>query len=205
MKKVVVIEDNKTLNNAFVTIIENSTSFCVTGNYYNCEDAIQNLKKDAPDIILMDIKLPGLNGVQGTRKIKKLKPKIDIIIITVFENSETVFDALCAGATGYLTKSTTSLKLIDALNEVTKGGAPMSINIAKMVVSSFKKTIHVDLTEREHEVLTYLAKGKSYRSIAEILFISQNTIKFHIKNIYDKLQVKSKEEAIQKANKENLI
>lgn len=205
MKNVVVVEDNKTLNAAFTEIINGSPKFQVAGSYYSCEEAIANLKEDTPDIVLMDIQLPGINGVEGTRRIKKARPKTNILIITVYENSETVFDALCAGAIGYLTKNTTSEKLLAALEEVLAGGAPMSIHIAKMVVSSFKKNIHSDLTSREHEVLTLLSKGKSYRSIAETLIISTNTIKFHIKNIYDKLQVTSKEEAIDKASDQNLI
>jgi DNA-binding NarL/FixJ family response regulator len=205
MKNVVVVEDNKTLNAAFTEIINESPKFHVAGSYHTCEEAIANLKDDAPDIVLMDIQLPGINGVEGTRRIKKIRPKTNILIITVYENSETVFDALCAGAIGYLTKNTTSERLLAALEEVLEGGAPMSIHIAKMVVSSFKKNTHSDLTSREHEVLTLLSKGKSYRSIAESLVISTNTIKFHIKNIYDKLQVTSKEEAIDKANDQNLI
>jgi len=205
MENIVIIEDNKTLNLAFVEIINSSRSFKVTGNYFSAEEAIKNLSKDKPSYILMDVKLPGIDGVKATKIIKNKFPRTIIIIITVYENSETVFNALCAGANGYLTKSTTSEKLIDALNEAKNGGAPMSIHIAKMVVSSFKKNIHKDLTDREVEVLTLLAKGKSYRSIGEELFISANTIKFHIRNIYDKLQVKSKEDAISKANDQNLI
>ena len=205
MKKVVIVEDNKTLNDAFVNIINASANFKITGAYLNAENAIENIKNDAPDFVLMDIQLPGIDGVEATKQIKKIIPKTSIIIITVYENSETVFNALCAGATGYLTKNTTTGKLIASLEEAKNGGAPMSIHIAKMVVSSFKKTIHADLSERELEVLTLLSKGKSYKSIAEILFISLNTIKFHIKNIYDKLQVKSREEAISKANNQNLI
>jgi len=205
MKKVVIVEDNKTLNDAFVNIINASANFKITGAYLNAENAIENIKNDAPDFVLMDIQLPGIDGVEATKQIKKIIPKTSIIIITVYENSETVFNALCAGATGYLTKNTTTGKLIASLEEAKNGGAPMSIHIAKMVVSSFKKTIHADLSERELEVLTLLSKGKSYKSIAEILFISLNTIKFHIKNIYDKLQVKSREEAISNANNQNLI
>lgn len=205
MKKVVIVEDNKTLNDAFVDIINASAHFKITGAYLNAEDAIENIRNDSPDFVLMDIQLPGIDGVEATKQIKKIIPKTTIIIITVYENSETVFNALCAGATGYLTKNTTTGKLIASLEEAKNGGAPMSIHIAKMVVSSFKRTIHADLSERELEVLTLLSKGKSYKSIAEILFISLNTIKFHIKNIYDKLQVKSKEEAISKANNQNLI
>lgn len=205
MKRVVIIEDNITLKNAFTDIINEDNAFTVVGNYTNCEEAIANIKDDLPNIVLMDVQLPGINGVEGTKKIKKIRPVVNIIIITVYENSETVFDALCAGATGYLTKNTTSKKLLEALHEVINGGAPMSIHIAKMVVSSFKKTIKHDLSDRELEVLTLLAKGKSYKSIGEDLFISTNTIKFHIKNIYDKLQVKNKEEAIRKASNKNII
>ncbi len=205
MKKVVLVEDNKTLNDAFTDIINASENFTISGAYISAEQAIENLKEDTPDFVLMDVQLPGINGVEATKIIKTKRPKTDIIMITVYENSETVFNALCAGATGYLTKNTTGEQLINALCEAEKGGAPMSINIAKMVVSSFKKNVHADLSERELEVLTLLSKGKSYRSIAEQLFISTNTIKFHIKNIYDKLQVSSKEEAINKANNQNLI
>lgn len=205
MKRVVIVEDTITLQRAFADIINSDQAFKVISCYTNCEEAIKNVKIDLPDIVLMDVQLTGMNGVEGTRKLKKIRPSVNIIMITVYENSETVFDALCAGASGYLTKNTTSKKLLDALHEVINGGAPMSIHIAKMVVSSFKKTINHDLSERELEVLTLLSKGKSYKSIADDLFISTNTIKFHIKNIYDKLQVTSKEEAIAKANKENIV
>ena len=205
VKRVVLIEDNKTLNDAFVGIINDSENFTISGAYITAEEAIENLKEDSPDFVLMDVQLPLMNGVEATKIIKQKRPQTGIIMITVYENSETVFDALCAGATGYLTKNTTSSQLIDALEQANNGGAPMSIHIAKMVVSSFKKNVHADLSERELEVLNLLSKGKSYRSIAEQLFISTNTIKFHIKNIYDKLQVSSKEEAINKANNQNLI
>ena len=205
MKKVIIVEDNKTLQDAFVQIINADSTFKVVGSYICCEDAIANIKKDLPDIVLMDIQLPGINGVEGTKIFKRKRPSANIIMITVFENSETVFQALCAGASGYLTKNTNSKKLLEALHEVINGGAPMSIHIAKMVVSSFKKTSNHDLSEREIEVLTLLAKGKSYKTIADILFISINTIKFHIKNIYDKLQVTNKEEAIEKANRNNIV
>ena len=127
-------------------------------------------------------------------------------MVTVYENSEMVFNALCAGATGYLTKNLKPNDLINSMEEAISGGAPMSIHIAKMVVSSFqKKNSSIQLSQREKEVLTLLATGNSYDSIAEKLFISKNTIKFHLKNIYLKLQVHSNIEAIQKANEENLI
>jgi DNA-binding NarL/FixJ family response regulator len=203
--RIVIIEDNIPLSEGFKIIIDRTEKYEVVQLYDTCEEAIENLKNDKPDIILMDIELPKMNGVQGTKKIKSLFPKIDIIIVTVYENSETVFDALCAGASGYLSKNASKLQLVNALDEVLDGGAPMSINIAKMVVRSFRKSPTSILSERETEVLTLLASGKSYNSVAEALFISVNTIRFHVKNIYEKLQVCTKEEAIEKANKERLI
>lgn len=205
MKTVIIIEDNKPLSMAYKDIVDSSESFRTINVYHNCEDAIDEIKQTRPDIVLMDVELPKMNGVEGTKKIKALRPNTFIIMVTVYENSKTVFDALCAGATGYLTKNSSPSQLIEALEEVIDGGAPMSINIAKMVVQSFQKAPTSILTERETEVLTLLSAGKSYKSIADLLFISKNTIKFHIKNIYDKLQVNSREDAIEKANNERLI
>lgn len=204
--KVIIVEDNVPLGHAFVDIIAASPDFVVVGNYTQCEDAIANLSHDRPDIVLMDIDLPGISGVEGTRIIKEKRPQVNIIMVTVFENSEMVFDALCAGAVGYLTKSFKPNELLNSLREAIQGGAPMSIHIAKMVVNSFqRRNSKIQLSQREKEVLTLLAEGNSYDGIGEKLFISRNTIKFHLKNIYIKLQVHSNIEAIQKANKENLI
>lgn len=204
--KVVLIEDNIPLSEGFKEVINATQTFKVVSTYTNCEDAINNLKNDQPDILLLDIELPGINGVEGAKRIKQIKPNTDIIMITVYENSEMVFDALCAGASGYLTKSLTPDELVDALNEMISGGAPMSIKIAKMVVGSFQKTpSKIELSNREKEVLSLLAEGNSYDNIADQLYISKNTIKFHLKNIYIKLQVNSNIEAVNKANRENLI
>ncbi len=204
--KVVLIEDNVPLRDGFAEVIKTTERFEVTSCYDNCEEAIDRLQYDNADIFLMDIELPGINGVEGTKRIKKALPKANIIMVTVFENSDMVFDALCAGASGYLTKNISPDELIGALNESVSGGAPMSIKIAKMVVSSFQKQpSKIELSPREKEVLSQLAKGNTYDSIADQLFISKNTIKFHLKNIYIKLQVNSNIEAVQKANKENLL
>lgn len=204
--KVVIVEDNIPLSQAFAEVIDATSNFEVVAIYNNCEDAIKNLRKDYAQLFLMDIDLPGKNGVEGTKEIKKVFSKANIIMVTVYENSEMVFDALCAGASGYLTKNLKPKDLIDALNECISGGAPMSIKIAKMVVSSFqKKPSKIELSNREKEVLGLLSEGNSYDSIAEQLFISKNTIKFHLKNIYIKLQVNSNIEAVQKANRENLL
>lgn len=202
---VVIIEDNIPLGEGYRKHINNTNTYNVIAIYRNCEDALKNIKNDAPKIILMDIELPGINGIEGSKKIKALYPNIEILIVTVYENSETVFNALCAGATGYLTKTATVEQLVNAMDEALNGGAPMSIHIAKMVVNSFRKSADSILSDRETEVLTLLASGKSYKSIADSLFISINTIRFHIKNIYEKLQVCSREDAIQKANDQNLI
>tara|TARA_R110001583_G_scaffold52606_6_gene163152 strand:+ start:1268 stop:1897 length:630 start_codon:yes stop_codon:yes gene_type:complete len=204
--KVVIIEDNIPLGLGFAEVVKNTPNFKIANIYDNCEEAIENITYDNADIFLLDIELPGINGVEGAKEIKRLRPKSNIIMITVYENSDMVFDALCAGATGYLTKNLAPNELIDALNETAAGGAPMSIKIAKMVVSSFQKTpSKIELSPREKDVLSLLSEGNSYDSIAEKLFISKNTIKFHLKNIYIKLQVNSNIEAVQKANKENLL
>jgi len=205
MHKVVIVEDNVPLSDAFKEIINDSEDFKVVDAYTSCEDAIKYLKQDQPNIILMDIELPGMSGVEGTKTIKSLSPDVIIIVVTVYENSEVVFDALCAGASGYLTKNISSSRLIEAMKEAILGGAPMSIRIARMVVQSFRKATNSNLSDREIEVLKLLASGKSYQSIGDELFISRNTIKFHIKNIYEKLQVQNKEQAIKKANQDKII
>ena len=205
LKRIVIIEDNQQIREAFSSLLAFRDDFLVVGQYENCEDALADLQEDQPDIVLMDVDLPGISGIEGTKKIKKQLPKANVIIITVFENGKTVFDALCAGASGYLTKNSDKDKLLNAIDEVLSGGAPMSSKIARMVVSSFQKNTNSPLTERETEILSQIAEGKSYTSIAENLFISKETVKFHIKNIYLKLQVNNKADALKKANEDRLI
>ena len=205
LKRIVIIEDNQQIREAFASLLAFRDDFLVVGQYENCEDALADLQEDQPDIVLMDVDLPGISGIEGTKKIKKQLPKANVIIITVFENGKTVFDALCAGASGYLTKNSDKDKLLNAIDEVLSGGAPMSSKIARMVVSSFQKNTNSPLTERETEILSQIAEGKSYTSIAENLFISKETVKFHIKNIYLKLQVNNKADALKKANEDRLI
>jgi DNA-binding NarL/FixJ family response regulator len=153
----------------------------------------------------MDIELPGMNGIEGIEKIKKLRPRTNIIVVTVYDNDSLVFQALCAGAGGYLTKNMQPARLLEAIKDIQEGGAPMSTNIARMVVSSFQKNRNSPLTSRETEVLELLSKGKSYSTIADELFVDKETIRTHIKNIYWKLEVHSKAEAIEKALKNKLI
>lgn len=204
-KTIEIIEDNDTVRKAFSLILESTGKYYVL-NYSNCEDAISNLKDDMPDIIIMDIELPGgMSGIEGIDKIKKSHPEINIIVNSIHENTGLVFKALCNGASGYITKSPSHLELLEAIDEVEKGGAPMSMKIAKMVVGSFQKNTNSPLSIRETQVLELLAKGKSYSTIGDELFITKETAKTHIKNIYSKLQVNSKADAIAKANENKYI
>ncbi len=203
--RVVIVEDNIVVKEAFTVYINDLSNHTVINTYTNCEAALKNLLTDAPDILLMDVDLPGMNGIQGIKEARKILPRVNAIVITVHDNTETVFEALCAGASGYITKTSNHFKILDAINEVAAGGAPMSGNIAKMVVESFRKTTESPLTSRETEVLHLIAKGKSYKDIADILFVHVETIKSHIKNIYFKLEVNNKAAAIEKGLKNKLI
>jgi DNA-binding NarL/FixJ family response regulator len=204
-KRVMIVEDDQEIRNSFGLIVNSSQKFTVINSYGNCEDAIGALLRDKPEIVLMDIELPGMNGIQGTKIIKDKSPHTDIIMVSVYEDSELVFEALKAGASGYITKSANYMELLSALEEIVKGGAPMSSRIARMVIDNFHVNPNSPLTKRETEILQLISEGKTYTQISEELFISKETAKTHIKNIYSKLQVNSKSEAIAKANLEKLI
>jgi DNA-binding NarL/FixJ family response regulator len=204
-KRIVIVEDDPIIRNAFVTLLNQSGDYNVVNDYSNAEAAIKHIKEDLPDICLMDIELPGMNGIEAIAKIKAIQPQTQVVVITVYENDELVFKALCEGASGYLTKNMPLQKLIESLKELENGGAPMSTNIARLVVSSFHKNRQSPLTARELEVLELLASGKSYSTIADQLFVDKETVKSHIKNIYLKLEVHSKAEAIEKARKSKYI
>ncbi len=203
--KIMIVEDDEIIREGFISLINESEKFYCSAGYEQCEDALKNFTRQDPDIVLMDIELPGISGIEGIKKIKKLKPETDIIVITIHSEDEKVFDALCAGANGYLIKNISSQKLIDSLEEVCRGGAPMSTDIARKVIQSFHQNMQSPLSPRETEVLQLLAKGKSYTMIADELFINKETVRTHIKNIYQKLNVNSKASAIEKASKDKLI
>ncbi len=203
--RIVIIEDNEVVKDGFALLLNGMTEFSVPNSYTNCEDAIKKLRKDKPDIVLMDLELPGMHGIEGIKIIKKEIPYVSIVVITVHDDSSLVFEALCAGAAGYITKTANYSSLLEAIEEVKAGGAPMSSNIAKMVVESFQRNQNTPLTKRETQILGLLAKGKSYTVIAGELFIHKETVKSHIKNIYAKLRVHSKADAIEIATKERYI
>lgn len=198
MKSVIIIEDNESLLISFKEIVNSSEEFHVIGAFSNCEDALSYCKNEDPDIILIDIKLPGINGIEGVKRFHYQNPKAKSIVISVYENSDYIFDALSAGAIGYLTKNTSPEELIAALKQIKNGGSPMSGSIARKVIAYFQMPKHEGLTVRENEVVRLLAKGKSYATIAEELSLSVNTIKTHTRNIYEKLHISKREELINK-------
>ena len=203
MKRIVLIEDYELVRNTYKEIINSTENFKVIGDFESCELAIPKLEELAPDVVFMDINLPGMNGIEGIKIIRKQFPEIAIIVVTVNEESNYVFEALCAGAVGYITKVSGKQKILEALEQLDQGGAPMSIKIARMVVESFQEKKLNELSDRENEVLALLAKGKSYASIGDALNVSVNTIKTHVRNIYEKLHVTSKEEVIKVYNNAN--
>ncbi len=205
MVKAAIIEDDKVIRESLAELINETEGFECYGKYADCESALKKIPAQKPNIILMDIDLPGMSGIEGVKKIKAQFLKIDIMMLTIHEDPSLVFEALRAGACGYLDKSASEEKIIESIREVYNGGAPMSYKIAKLVVSSFQKQHDSPLTARESDVLNQLCKGLSYKEVANGLFISVGTVRHHIKNIYYKLQVHSKSEAVIKAFKERLV
>jgi len=203
--QVVIIEDDETIRNGFSYLINESENYKVVSAYANVEDALPKLAADKPQVILLDIELPGIKGIDAIPKIKSILPKTHILMLTVYDNEDNVFNALSKGASGYLIKSDSTEKIMDAIQEVVDGGAPMSMNIAKIVIRSFHKNHNSPLTKRETEILEQIANGKSRSKIAKQMFIDLETVKSHIKHIYVKLNVHSREDAIKEARNNKYI
>ncbi len=203
--KVGIIEDEKEIRENLEKLINGSEGFTCTHVYSNAEDAIKNILGADLDVVLTDINLPAKSGIDCIVELKPKCPKTHFLICTSFEDTETVFKALKAGATGYLIKTTQPSKLLDAIVEVYNGGSPMSSHIARKVVMSFKETeVNPEfekLSTREKEVLNYLSKGLRYKEIADKIFLSTETVRTHIGNTYDKLQVNSRTDALNKVYK----
>jgi DNA-binding NarL/FixJ family response regulator len=201
-----IIEDHEDIRNGIVFIINTYPGFHCTA-YRNGEEAIRDFERAVPDAVLMDINLPGMNGIECTRVIKEKHPDALIMMCTVFEDSEKIFDALKAGASGYILKRTAGETLIEAIKELLRGGAPMSSDIARKVVNSFReertreKPDYPELTNKENEILTLLADGYGNKEIADRLFVSVNTVRTHIYHIYEKLHVHNRVEALNKIKK----
>jgi DNA-binding NarL/FixJ family response regulator len=205
--RIVIFEDNDNLRESLVFLLKNTGDYEVAGDYDHCKDAANIARVYQPDVILMDIDMPGESGIKGVARVKEARPQTAVIMFTVFEDDEKLFQCLCAGANGYLLKKTPPSRLFDAIHEVVEGGAPMSPSIARRVLSSFQhnKVNKYSLTVREMDVLMMLTKGYSTKMIADGLDISFETARSHLKNIYIKLHVNCGKEAISKALMEHII
>lgn len=203
--KICIVEDDALILKSLQQVLNNAEGFSVTGTFFSAEAALENLKEHHPDVVLLDIDLPGISGIDAIPKIKKLQPELNIVMLTVHDEAELVFSALRQGAVGYLVKGSNSKYLLEGIREVYNGGAPMSPSIARQVIASFRPEKHSVLSERETEVLQKLSNGTNNKQIADDLFVSTNTIKAHIKNIYKKLHVHSRAEAVSKGIKKGLI
>ena len=205
--KVSIIEDEKDIREGLYLLLNYNSDIEIVATYENCDNILKELKNKASDVLLMDINLGGkLNGIEATQHIKAKHPNIHIIILTIYNDHDNIFKALQAGATGYLTKTASPEKIITSVKEIYNGGSPMTPDIARKIVESFYKPTDnsVQFSEREKDVLKLLENGYTYNTIAQKLFISLSTVKFHIQNIYEKLHVKSKEEALIRLKNENL-
>jgi len=201
--KVSVVEDDSRIRDSLVGILDGVAGFRCVNNYATGEQALDEIPRQKPDVVLMDIKLPGMSGIECVARLKEKLPALPIVMLTVFEDSDKVFKALEAGACGYLVKRTTPEDLLEALRQVHAGGAPMTGRIARMVVQSFgrmgtSKMETENLTPREREILELLAKGDLCKEIAEKLGLSLRTVHTHLKNIYEKLHVRSRTQAVLK-------
>ena len=213
--KVQLYEDNSGLRSMLSVLIENTPGFVLAGAYENAADAVSNFRVGKPDVILFDIEMPGVSGLEGVKQIRAAEKSsgtggkpVNIIMWTVYDHDDYLFESLKLGANGYLLKGTTPAQILEAITEVMNGGAPMSPTIAKKVLQYFSRTPAANeyaITQREKEIVTELVEGKSYKMIASALGISLQTVKTHLKNIYDKLHVHSQSEAVAKALKERLV
>jgi DNA-binding NarL/FixJ family response regulator len=208
--KTAVVEDIKDIRDGLTTLINFTDGFRCTGSYRSMEEALARLNDEVPDVLLSDIGLPGMSGIDGIRIIKERFPEMQILMLTVYDDDDRIFDALCAGASGYLLKRTPPAKLLENIREAMSGGAPVSPEVATRVIKFFRESHSAErsdyeLTPHETRLLKLLTEGYNYTTAAEKLGVSYNTIKFHVRHIFDKLQVHSKSEAVVKAMRDRLV
>lgn len=209
--KVAIFEDNRSLREGLFQLIDGSDGFRCVGAFANCERLIKQIEDAKPDVILMDVELPGISGIDAVKILKENFPEIKVLMETIFEDDDKIFNSICNGAEGYILKNTPPVLILSAIKEIYEGGAPMTPSVASKVLKMFKKNSSsslkesFNLSEREKEILKNLVEGMSYKMIAANCFISIDTVSGHIKNIYKKLRVHSKSEAVTKAIKKNII
>ncbi len=208
--KVAVVEDHHKIREFLEFLLNSTEGFSCAGVFRTMEEALDRIAVDLPDIVLVDIGLPGMSGIEGIRRLKERHPKLPLVMNTVYDDDERIFDALCAGASGYLLKKMPPARLLDSIKEVAAGGAPMSPEVARRVIALFRE-IHpperadYQLTPHETRLLNLLVDGHTYKSAAAELNVSVKTVSFHLQRIYEKLQVHSKSEAVAKALRNRVV
>ncbi|WP_297335894.1 response regulator transcription factor [Algoriphagus sp.] len=210
MIKLLIYEDNPQLREGLTMLIDGSEGYSVLAAFKNCSNVAQEIKIFRPDVVLMDIDMPGVNGLEGLKIIRQLDEQIKVLMLTVFDDHQNIFEALKSGANGYILKKTPPAKLLEYILEASTGGAPMTSSVAAQVLKMFSQiqpAVENDynLTDREKEVLQWLVNGYSYKMIASEMFIAIDTVRSHIKKIYEKLHVNSKSEAVAKAFRDKLV
>jgi DNA-binding NarL/FixJ family response regulator len=208
--KVAIIEDQREIREGLAMLIGMTPGYRCTGSYRSMEEALEKIASDFPDVVLSDIGLPGMDGIEGIRILKERHPDLLALILSVYDDDERIFDALCAGACGYLLKKTQPARLIESLREAVAGGAPMSPEVARRVITLFRdfrppERADYQLTPHETRILKLLVEGHNYKTAAAELKVSVNTVSFHLRRIYEKLQVHSKSEAVAKALRDRLV
>jgi DNA-binding NarL/FixJ family response regulator len=208
--KVTIVEDVRSLRDGLRMLIDGTNGFICVGSFRTMEEALDKIGANLPDVVLADIGLPGMNGIEGVRLMKERFASLTVLMLTVYEDDERIFDALCAGACGYLVKNTPPSRLLESIREATNGGSPMSPEIARRVVSLFREIrpperADYHLTPHELRLLKLMVEGHNYKTAAAELGVTFNTVCFHIKQIYEKMQVHSKSEAVAKALRSRLI
>ena len=210
--RIAIFEDNPIMMDAYRSILNGSPGYACTGSFNSCDNWKHDIQKSKPDVVLMDIEMTGINGIKATRLIKEEFPEIKILIQTVFEDDAKIFEALCAGANGYILKSTSAVKMLEAITDVQSGGVAFNPAVAAKVVALFQKLIapsatinSYQLTHREKEILQLLTEGMPMPRIAEKIFLGYETVRVYVKSIYQKLHVASATEAVAKALKEKLV
>jgi DNA-binding NarL/FixJ family response regulator len=209
--RVVIFEDNKSLRNSLYQLINGTDGFTCVGAFEDCLNLIKNIEDTQPDVVLMDIEMPGINGIEALGILHEKYPTLKILMQTIFEDNEKIFQSILSGASGYILKSTSPSRMLDFIKETYEGGAPMSPSVATKVLkmvssqSSSAKVNTFNLSDREKEIVSCLVKGMSYKLIADACFISIDTVRGHIRNIYEKLHVHSKGEAVATAIRSKIV
>ena len=207
---VATIEDRREIREGLATLIDDTPGFHCVGRYRSMEEALEGLRHHPADLALVDIELPGMSGLDGIRLLRQRYPRMLLLMLTVYDDDERIFEALCAGACGYLLKKTPPARLLDSLREAVDGGAPISPDVARRVIRIFRdigppEKADYDLTPHEVRLLKLMVEGHSYKSAATILHVTPHTVSFHLRHIYEKLEVHSKSEAVAKALKSRLV